>query len=113
MTDKIKNGNTPNRAGRPKGSVNKTTATAKAMIEAAADELGGTERMVAWAREAPENERTFWGTIYPKLLPLQVHGAGDDGEHLHKVSADEAFTRIASRLAGIAPGTTGSTDIAE
>ena len=39
-----------------------------------------------------------------------VHGAGDDGEHLHKVSADEAFVRLASRLAGTAPGTTGGTD---
>lgn len=97
-------------AGRPKGSVNKTTATAKAMIETVADQLGGADRMVAWAKEAPENERTFWGTIYPKLLPLQVHGAGDEGEHLHKVSADEAFARIASRLASVAPGTTGSTD---
>ena len=113
MTDKLKNGNSANRVGRPKGSVNKTTATAKAMIEAAAAELGGTERMVAWAREAPENERTFWGTIYPKLLPLQVHGPGENGEHLHKVSADEAFARIASRLAGSAPGTAGSPDSPE
>lgn len=113
MADKIKNGNTPNRGGRPKGSVNKTTATAKAMIEQVADLLGGTQRMVAWAKEAPENERTFWGTIYPKLLPLQVHGPGDEGEHLVKVSADEAFARIASRLASVAPGTAGSTDSPE
>lgn len=113
MTDKLKNGNSANRAGRPKGSVNKTTATARAMIEAAAAELGGTERMVAWAREAPENERTFWGTIYPKLLPLQVHGPGENGEHLHKVSADEAFARIASRLESVAPGTAGSPDSPE
>lgn len=100
-------------AGRPKGSLNKTTAMAKSMIEAVAEKLGGTDRMVAWAKEAPENERTFWGTIYPKLLPLQVHGAGEEGEHLHKVSADEAFARIASRLASVAPGTTGSTDSQE
>lgn len=100
-------------AGRPKGSVNKTTASAKAMIEAAAERLGGTDRMVAWAQEAPENERVFWGTIYPKLLPLQVHGPGDEGEHLVKVSADEAFARIANRLASVAPGTAGSTDSAE
>ena len=39
-----------------------------------------------------------------------LHGAGDEGEHLHKVSADEAFARIASRLASVAPGTTGSPD---
>jgi hypothetical protein len=79
MADKIKNGNIPNRAGRPKGSVNKTTAAAKAMIEQAADQLGGTARLVAWAMEAPENERVFWGTVFPKLLPLQVQGPGENG----------------------------------
>lgn len=74
MADKVENGNLTKRgAGRPKGSRNKTTATAKAIIEEAADRLGGANRMVAWAQEAPENERAFWATIYPKLLPLQVN----------------------------------------
>lgn len=68
--------------GRPKGSVNKTTAAAKAVIEEAAANLGGAARLLAWAQEAPENERAFWATIYPKLLPLQVNGAGENGEHL-------------------------------
>jgi len=85
--DKIGNGNLEARkgAGRPKGSINKTTATAKAMIEGAATALGGMERMVAWAQEAPENERAFWATIYPKLLPLQVNGPGEGGAFIHKV----------------------------
>ena len=74
--------NLTNRGGRPKGSVNKTTAAAKAMIEGAAAELGGQERLVAWARSAPENERAFWATIFPKLMPLQVNGPGDNGEHV-------------------------------
>jgi hypothetical protein len=52
--------------GRPKGSV----------------ELGGASRLIAWAQEDPANERAFWATIYPKLLPLQVNGAGENGEHL-------------------------------
>ncbi|MFG6591274.1 hypothetical protein [Sulfitobacter sp. 1A12157] len=60
-------------AGRPKGSKNKTTATAKSIIEETADRLGGANRLVKWAQEAPENERAFWATIYPKLLPLQVN----------------------------------------
>lgn len=59
--------------GRPKGSANKTTATAKAIIEEAASRLGGANRLVAWAQEAPENERAFWASIYPRLLPLQVN----------------------------------------
>lgn len=56
--------------GRPKGSKNKTTQSAKDAIAQAAEGLGGAERLQAWATEAPENEKTFWGTIYPKLLPL-------------------------------------------
>lgn len=67
--------------GRPKGSKNKTTATAKAIIESAAEGLGGAERLLAWAQEDEANERAFWATIFPKLMPLQVNGPGDDGEH--------------------------------
>lgn len=65
----------PNRGrGRPKGAVNATTRAAKEAIEYAADGLGGADRLVAWAQEDPANERVFWGTIYPKLLPLTVAG---------------------------------------
>jgi len=62
--------------GRKKGSLNKTTKAAKDAIAAAAEALGGAERLTAWAQEDPQNERVFWGTIYPKLLPLQVTGEG-------------------------------------
>ena len=68
--------------GRPKGLPNTTTQTAKDAIAAAAEALGGAERLVAWAKEDPGNERVFWGTIYPKLLPLQVQGPGENGEHI-------------------------------
>jgi hypothetical protein len=78
---KITDANLKNRGGRPKGSVNKTTAAAKAMIEEAAAGLGGADRMLAWAQEAPENERAFWTQVFPKLLPLQVNGPGQNGEH--------------------------------
>jgi len=71
--------------GRPKGVKNKTTQAAKDAIALAAEELGGAERLVAWARESEKNEYAFWSTIYPKLLPLQVSGPGKDGEHLHKI----------------------------
>lgn len=56
--------------GRPKGLPNKTTQSAKEAIVAAAEGLGGAERLQAWASEDPKNEQIFWGTIYPKLLPL-------------------------------------------
>jgi hypothetical protein len=85
--DKLGNGNLAARkgAGRPKGSVNKTTAMAKVVIEEAVSGLGGAKRLLAWAKEAPENERAFWTAIFPKLLPLQVSGPGEDGEHTLKV----------------------------
>lgn len=61
--------------GRPKGMPNKTTRAAKEAIALAAEELGGVERMVAWAKEDKANERIFWGTVYPKLLPHQIEGS--------------------------------------
>ena len=69
--------------GKPKGALNKTTLAAKEAIALAADRLGGADRLVEWVKEDTSNERVFWGTIYPKLLPLQVNGAGENGEHLH------------------------------
>lgn len=62
--------------GKPKGAVTKTGKSAKEAIAIAAEGLGGAPRLVAWAKEDPQNERVFWGTIYPKLLPLQVSGEG-------------------------------------
>ena len=74
MTNKITAGKPG--PGRPKGSQNKTTKAAKDAIAEAAEKLGGTNRLVSWAQEDPLNERAFWSSIYPKLLPLQVSGEG-------------------------------------
>jgi hypothetical protein len=60
--------------GRPKGAQNRLTKTAKEAIEFAASKLGGGARLFEWAQEDSENERAFWTSIYPKLLPLQVSG---------------------------------------
>lgn len=73
--------------GRPKGVPNKTTQQAKEAIALAAEGLGGTERLIAWAQEDPLNERAFWSSIYPKLLPLQV--AGDPDNPLQTVARIE------------------------
>lgn len=64
--------------GRPPGSRNKTTTLAKEAIALAAEGLGGTERLIEWAKETPENEKAFWTQLYSKLMPLQVAGS-DDG----------------------------------
>jgi peptide deformylase len=62
--------------GRPKGSLNKTTKAAKEAIAIAAEELGGSDRLVAWAKEDQKNEHAFWTTIYPKLIPIDVKASG-------------------------------------
>lgn len=63
--------------GRAKGVPNRTTMLAKEAIAVAGEMLGGADRLFAWCKEDPKNERVFWGTIYPKLLPLQLHGPDD------------------------------------
>lgn len=75
--------------GTRKGVPNKLTVSVKEAIEAAAQGLGGGTRLEAWAREAPENEKAFWTTIYPKLLPLQV--TGKDGGPL-QIAATNLMT---------------------
>lgn len=85
MENKIGTENLPNNGrGRPKGALNKTTLAAKEAISLAAERIGGVDRLVEWVKEDPSNERVFWGSVYPKLLPLQVNGAGENGEHLHE-----------------------------
>lgn len=64
--------------GRPTGSQNKVTRAAKEAIALAAENLGGVERLTAWAQESPENERAFWVNVYPKLIPVTL--AGDSKE---------------------------------
>ena len=86
--------------GRPKGSVNKTTATAKDMIAKAAEKLGGVERMVAWAKEAPENERAFWSGMFPRLLPVQVANA--ENETFKTEDTGAASAKLAALIASIA-----------
>lgn len=72
----------PGNPGKPKGALSKVTRSAKEAIAYAAEGLGGADRLVEWAKEAPENEKAFWTAVYPKLLPLQVNGSGENGEHL-------------------------------
>jgi hypothetical protein len=71
--------------GRQKGTPNKTTASAKAAIEQVFDGLGGSDALLAWAEESDENKRAFYVQVWPKVLPLQVNGPGEDGAHLHKI----------------------------
>lgn len=93
-----KNGGTLKRAGagRPKGATNLVTRAAKEAIAMAAEELGGYRRMVEWAREDPANERVFWGTIYPKLIPVTLSGDAENPlrtvARIELVSLDDSGT---------------------
>jgi len=72
---------TPKTGGRKPGTPNKTTAAAKDIIASVATDLGGADRLLAWVKADPKNEAAYWTVIHPKLLPLQVNGSGDEGEH--------------------------------
>lgn len=71
--------------GRVAGTPNKRTAAAKEAIETVFSGLGGAEALETWARSDPDNLKAFYVQVWPKILPLQVNGAGDKGEHLHKI----------------------------
>ena len=65
-----KKGKTGNKAGRPAGSLNKTTASIKSAIEQTFHRLGGVNHMAKWAEKEP-NE--FY-KLLSKLLPHEVSG---------------------------------------
>ncbi len=67
--------------GRPKGIPNKQTTQLKEMILAALDASGGVDYLV---KQAEENPGPFMALV-GKVLPLQVAGAGDDGQHVVEV----------------------------
>lgn len=58
---------------------------AKEAIALAFDELGGVDELVAWAKSDPDHRKVFYSQIWTKIIPLQVNGSGDNGEHIHKV----------------------------
>lgn len=64
--------------GRPKGAVNKTTASAKEAFQLAFDELGGWEGLAKWASDPlyPQNRTVFYN-LYGRLIPTEVAGNMD------------------------------------
>lgn len=65
--------------GRPKGTPNKTTAAVKAAFEAAFDHLGGQKNFNTWAKQ---NQDVFYTQLLPKLIPVQVNHADNEGGKL-------------------------------
>jgi len=77
----------PNNAkGRPKGTLNKATGTAKENIMAVFNGLGGTSQMKKWAEE---NQTQFY-QIYAKLIPADVKLSGDEAAPIQIVIQKQA-----------------------
>jgi hypothetical protein len=78
-------------AGRPKGSLSKRTIAVKEAIEQCFDGLGGVPSLVKWAKSNPD---TFYGSVWPKILPrdFNIHG------EIKLSLTDERRRKIAERL---------------
>lgn len=58
--------------GRQKGSVNRTTANVKAVLENAFQMLGGVDALAAWATENPGEFYKLWGKLVPRDLKVEA-----------------------------------------
>lgn len=66
--------------GRKKGVPNKVNGEVKAMILEALDGAGGVQYLIERASD-PRTASAFL-TLVGKVLPMQVQGAGPNGEHV-------------------------------
>lgn len=69
--------------GRPKGALNKTTASTKAALEEAFGRLGGVPALVRWAQEEPGEFYKLWSKLVP--ADVKVEGSGPQGAILIRV----------------------------
>ena len=68
-------GKTNNPGGRPKGSVNKSTAIVKEALLYAFKKIGGNKAFAEWAAREPVE---FY-KLFAKLLPKELEISGADG----------------------------------
>ena len=68
-------GQSGNPAGRPKGSLNKTTLQLREMILLALDKLGGPDYLVALGRE----NSSAYASLLSKVLPTTLNTSETDG----------------------------------
>jgi hypothetical protein len=67
------------------------------MLEDAANEIGGLQRLVAWVKEDPENERIFWSSMYMRLLPIQLQGSGENGALVVTIRKEDLQRKLEER----------------
>lgn len=92
--------------GRKKGVPNKVNSLLKDEILQAAADAHPDGRVAYLAQQAQENPAAFL-TLLGKVLPTQINGPGDNGEHKVTVSGAATLTAF---LDGIASRAVGSTD---
>ena len=74
--------------GRPKGVPNKTTSILKDAILRAAEKAGnkvGDDGLISYLEEQAEKNPGPFMSLLGKVLPMQVEGSGEDGEHVVKI----------------------------
>jgi hypothetical protein len=71
-------------AGRPKGVPNKVSTSMKQAIAEAFEQLGGTERMVKWAKEDPKHLTEFY-KLAARLIPVETQVSGANGGPIQTV----------------------------
>lgn len=59
--------------GRTAGTPNKLSSKTKDAIWEVFHGLGDTEEMLAWAKD---NKGDFYTKIWPRLIPMEIHGKG-------------------------------------
>ena len=92
-------GKSANPAGRPRGSLNKTTATAKEAFALAFKNIGGVEALARWARKNPG---PFY-KLYARLIPIEQQISGNDGgtlrfAHLTDAQLDDLIRQKLTEL---------------
>lgn len=67
--------------GRPPNTPNKVTRAMKEAFRDAFDHLGGVESLVQWAKGEP----TEFYKLAARLIPHEIVGPGEEGEHVVSV----------------------------
>lgn len=92
--------------GRPKGSVNKTTASVKAALTAAFDAIGGDEALATWAQANPTEFYKLWAKMLPTELsgpnggPIPLQDMTDRLAGLSRDRRDDIRAKIKAALEG-------------
>jgi len=87
----------PTNAGRRRGTPNRRTVYVREVLEGAAQGIGGMDRLIAWIKKSPENEYAFWTSMYMKLLPVHVQGAGQRGEPVVEIRREDLARKLEER----------------